>query len=395
MSDKAIEEDLAAGRSGARSLVMRARENLRNARAADQDDGDLLDGAPYDHTTPLRERPFVKAGAYSWAGIGMLALAALAVLALLELRIVVIPLVLALFPAAVLMPPNRLLKRYMPSGLASFLVVLGFFGLLAGVVAILAPSVSDEVGSLDTEVQAGADQLQDFLADGPFGFQPVQLDELVANARERFLSGDGLASVGLGAATVVAEGFAALALLLFALFFYLKDGPKIARWMRNLFPVRVRDDVEAMGYRSWQTIGAYIRGQLFIALVDATLIGIGIAVLGVPLALPLSVLVFFGGLFPIVGAFLSGGVAVLVALATTDPTTALILLAVIVAVQQLEGHILAPVVLGRAVELHPLAAVAALTAGAVLLGVLGAFLSIPIAASLARAAGYLRTRTPG
>lgn len=390
-----MEEEQVAVRGGSRSLVERARENLRNARAVETVDGELVEIVPYDPATPVRERPFVKAGTYAWAGIGMLALAALAVLALLELRIVVIPLVLALFPAAVLMPPTRMLKRRMPSGLAALLVVLGFLGLLAGIVAVLAPSVGDEIGDLDDEVQNGADQLQDFLADGPFGFQPVQLDELVANARERFLSGDGLATGVLGAATAVAEGFAALVFLLFALFFYLKDGEKIARWLRNLFPVRVRADVEEMGFRSWQTVGAYIRGQLFIALVDATLIGIGIAVLRVPLALPLSVLVFFGGLFPIVGAFLSGGVAVLVALATTSPTTALILLAVIVAVQQLEGHILAPVVLGRAVELHPLAAIAALTAGAVLLGVLGAFLSIPIAASLARAAGYLRNRTPG
>jgi len=392
-----VVEEAVAGRSVSRQsrLVTRARENLRNARAVAVDsDGADLDGGPYENR-PLPQRPFIKAGAYSWAGIGILMVAAGAVLALLELRIVVIPLVLALFPAAVLAPPTRVLKRYLPSGLAAFLVVLGFFGLLAGLVAILAPTVSDELGGLGDEVQTGADQLQDFLAAGPFGFQPVQVDQLVANAREQFLSGEGLASSALGAATVVAESFAALIFLLFALFFYLKDGGKIARWMRNLFPVRVRSDVEEMGHRSWQTIGAYIRGQLFIAFVDAALIGIGIAVLRVPLALPLSVLVFFGGLFPIVGAFLSGGVAVLVALATTDPTTALILLAIIVAVQQLEGHILAPVVLGRAVELHPLAAVAALTAGAVLLGVLGAFLSIPIAASLARAAGYLRSRTPG
>nr|MBA2578793.1 AI-2E family transporter [Euzebyaceae bacterium] len=157
-------------------------------------------------------------------------------------------------------------------------------------------------------------------------------------------------------------------------------------------PRRARADAEAIGARVWFTIGAYIRGQLVIAVVDAVLIGLGLWIVGVPLALPLAVLVFFGGLFPIVGAVAAGIVAVLVALATGGLTSALIVLAIVVAVQQVEGHLLAPIVLGKATELHPVAVIAALTAGAVLLGVLGAFLAVPIAASATRAVGYLRTR---
>jgi len=142
-------------------------------------------------------------------------------------------------------------------------------------------------------------------------------------------------------------------------------------------------------------MSGYIRGQLVIALVDAVLMGIGIWVLGVPLVAPLAVLVFFGGLFPIVGAVLSGLVAVLVAIATSDLTTAVALLGVILVVQQVEGHVLAPVVLGRAVSLHPLAVLASLAAGGALLGVLGAFIAIPLVGSATRAVGYLRSRVPG
>jgi len=340
------------------------------------------------------ERPLIRAGLYAWALVGLAAAAVVVGYIVGELRLVVIPLVLAMFPAAILMPISDRLKRVMPGPLAAILTIAGAVALLSGIVALLAPQVSEELSDLGETVTQGAQEAQAFLESGPFGFQPVRIDNLVDQAQQRIAGTEGLAGNLLGAAAVVVEGFAGLLFGLVALFFYLKDGPRISRALQNVFSPRFRPDAAVMGSQAWGTIGSYIRGQAIIAVIDAVLIGVAIAVLRVPLALPLTVLVFFGGLFPIIGAFVSGTVAVLVALATQGPGTALIVLAVIVAVQQLEGHLLAPIVIGRAVELHPLVALAALTAGAVLLGVLGAFLALPVAASLSRAIAYLRERIP-
>lgn len=307
------------------------------------------------------------------------------------------PLVIALFPAAVLVPPaQRLKRRGLPDSAAALLVLVGAIALFVLLFRLLTPSVASELEGLGESLDAGYRQVRRILLSGPLGLDPVPLDDVVAGLQERFAESSGeLGPRILEAGIVLVEGIAGLVLGLFALFFYLKDGSKIAAWMRDLFPRRARADVQACGDRVWFTIGAYIRGLLAIGLVDAVLIGVGLALLRVPLSLPLAVLVFFGALFPIVGAFLAGTVAVLVALATNGPGAAVAVLLLIVAVQQLEGHILAPILLGRATELHPLAVIAALTAGAVLGGVLGAFLSVPIASSGARVVGYLRERVPG
>jgi putative heme transporter len=147
-----------------------------------------------------------------------------------------------------------------------------------------------------------------------------------------------------------------------------------------------------VGDRVWYTLGAYFRGQLIVAAVDAFFIGLGLFLLGVPLALPLALLVFFGGLFPVVGAFTAGALAVLVALADQGLIVALLVLALNVAVQQAEGNLLEPLIVGRATKLHPLAVLVALTAGAVTFGILGAFLAVPVVASLNAGLGFLFTR---
>ena len=348
---------------------------------------------------PLQTIPTIRIGVYAWACIGIAILLVGLGYVLGALAVLVIPLVLALFPAAILVPPTQWMKaRGLPASLAALAAIIGFFALLGGVVAALAPVVSAELDGLRQSVEEGIQQLDTFLQDGPFGLPAISLEELLARGREQLGSlvmGGGLGSQALSAAVVVAESVAGLLLGLVALFFYLKDGSRLAAGVRDTLPQRFRYDAQQVGERAWFTIGAYIRGQLIIALVDALLIGIGLWILGVPLYLPLAVLVFFGGLFPIVGAVLAGFVAAVVALATNGVTTALLVVVLIVVVQQVEGDVLAPIVLGKATELHPLAVLAALTAGAVLLGVLGAFLAVPIAASVARGTAYLRARVPG
>ena len=340
------------------------------------------------------QHPLVRAGVYAWALVGLtLVLMGLADVAA-ELRIIVVPLVLALFPAALLSPLMRMLvARRVPPAVAALAVIVGFIGLLVGVGRLLAPSIAAEAPDIVDSVQDGIAQLQAFLEGGPFGIDPLLVTDMLESGREQLIS-IGQQAAGT-VATAVAEGVAGLLFGLVALFFYLKDGARIADWLGRLFPRHMRADADVIGTRAWVTIGSYFRGQLLIALVDAVFIGLGLALLRVPLALPLTVLIFFGGLFPIVGALVSGAVAVLVALADGGIGIALAVLAIVVGVQQVESNVLAPVVLGKATELHPLAVILALSVGGVVLGVLGAFLAVPVAASLARAVGYLRRRKDG
>ncbi|MGH3001372.1 MAG: AI-2E family transporter [Gaiellaceae bacterium] len=180
-------------------------------------------------------------------------------------------------------------------------------------------------------------------------------------------------------------------LALFLLFFFLKDGDRIWAWVVRLFPGDARADVEAIGRRGWKVLGGYLRGVSIVALVDAVLIGGALAVLGVPFALPLALLTFLGGFLPIVGANLAGFAAAMVALVSDGLLTALVVAAVVLVVQQLEGHLLQPLIVGRSVRLHPVAILLAITAGGVLWGIPGAFLAVPLTAVSAAAASHLRT----
>ncbi|MPZ72463.1 MAG: AI-2E family transporter [Nitriliruptorales bacterium] len=350
--------------------------------------------APLQRGDELLRRPVVRMGVYAWAVLGVVGILALAVWAAGTLAVVVVPLILALFPAAVLAPLVARLKRMgMPDALAALIALLGGVGIFVGIGFVVVPQFTAELEGLQEQVREGIAAVRRFLAAGPFGFDPIRFEDVVERARAQLSSGDaGIGTGVINALGVVTQTVAGLVFGIVALFLYLKDGPRMALWLRSLFPADVQDDAAEVGVRAWQTVGAYVRGQLLIAVVDAVLIGIGIAVLRVPLALPLTVLVFLGGLFPIVGAVIAGAVAVLVALATNGLITALLLLGIIIGVQQLEGNLLAPVVLGRATELHPLATLAALTAGGILLGILGAFLAIPVTASITRGASYLRQR---
>lgn len=343
---------------------------------------------------PLTSRPFVRAGAYSWAFVGMAATVFIVAAVLGKLIVLVVPLLLAVFPAALLAPVAERLKRMgLKPTLAALLTLLGALGVVGGLVTLLAPIVADELPALGDSLSQGVDDLRDFLESGPFGLEAIRLDEVIDQGREVVRSA--LSGSAGELLIAVAEGLAGIVLLLLALFFYLKDGARIGAWIKSVLPQRWRADAAVIGDRAWQTFGSYFRGQILIAFVDALFIGIGLAVLRVPLALPLAVLVFFGGLFPLVGAFVSGFVAVLVALADSGVVIALLTLALVVAVQQIEGNVLEPLVLSRATQLHPLAVIVALTAGGLVLGLFGAFIAVPITASAARAVDHLRARTPG
>jgi predicted PurR-regulated permease PerM len=223
-----------------------------------------------------------------------------------------------------------------------------------------------------------------------------QLERAVARAQETLLDNqDSIASGALTTAATVGEVFTGIVLALFTLFFFLKDGRSIWLWLVDLFPRDSRAYIDEAGRRSWRTLISYVRATAAVALVDAIGIGIGLAVLGVPLVIPLAALVFLGAFIPIIGSFLAGTVAVLVALVTVGPIKALIALAIVVLVMQLEGHVLQPLLLGRAVHVHPLAVVLSIAAGLLIAGIFGALIAVPTVACVNVAGTYLSRRHDG
>ncbi len=342
-------------------------------------------------TIGLADHRLARAGVFAWSTIGLFILF-LGVLRVLDmLLLVVVPLALALLPAALLSPISERAKaKGAPPALVATILVVGFLFGFFGLLGLLGWMIASQLGDIvDTLEDAYAD-IAAWL-DERFGFTIPEASQLLETV-ETWLNELDLSDQAMFVAGTTLEVLSALLLGLVALFFYLKDGEKLAQFALDLTPARLRGDVAEIGRRLWATVGGYFRGQIIVAAVDAVFIGLGLVLLGVPLALPLSMLVFIGGLFPIVGAFTAGAVAVLIALAHGGIGLALAVLALNVVVQQTEGNLLEPLIVGRATQLHPLAVLAGLTAGAVTMGLLGAFLAVPLLACAVRIAGYVLER---
>jgi putative heme transporter len=337
-----------------------------------------------------------RVGRAAWALVGIaLALVVLGLVAG-ELTLVLVPVVLALFPATLLVPvAGWLRRRGLPAALAGLVSIVAGIALIGAVIGSMVPLVASELPDLAESASEGVAQIEELLEDGPLGMETDGVEGLLSTAREQLGEVGDYAGQATGAAFAAFEAVAGLLLLFVVLFFYLKDGRRLSEGVISAFPRRSRDRVRRLAASSWETLGRYFRGQLLVAFVDAVFIGIGLLVLGVPLALPLAVLIFFGGLFPIVGAVATGALAVLVALADGGLTTALIVLGLVLAVQQLESNVLEPVILGRVIDLHPLVIILAITAGSLALGILGAFLAVPVAAIVAGVIADLRGQSPG
>ncbi len=333
----------------------------------------------------------MRAGGLAFAVLTVVAVAVLAAWAVLALRVVVFPLLLALFPAALLAPlvgwfSDHGLRRW----LATLLVLVSAFVVVGLAVAVMVPQVVAQFGPLSEALQSGVARLEAFLVSGGFG---APFNQMIQAVRTQ-IGGDPRVWGGLvGAVHTGVEVAVGSVLGLVALFFYLRDGEAIAVWFRDLWPAHLRHRLEDIGRLIWSTVTQYVRGQLVVGASNAVLIGAVVWLLGVPLLLPIMLLVFIGGFLPLIGVTVAGAVAVLVALASGGLGTALVMMLVLLVVQQLEGHVVAPFVHGRFVRLHPLAVIVALAVGTVLLGVVGAFLSVPVTASATRVATYLR-RSP-
>jgi predicted PurR-regulated permease PerM len=303
-----------------------------------------------------------------------------------NLRIVVIPLVVALLLSALLAPAVGLLLRLQaPRSLATAVVLVGGLAAVIGTLTAVINEFINGVPELSRNASAGIRQIQDWLKTGPMHLSDDQLDQAI-EAGEKWLNDntESLTSTTIATAATVFEVLTGALLVLFAMFFFLRDGRRIWRFLVRLMPVAAQARVADAGQASWSTLVAYVRATVLVAFIDAVGIGLALVLLNVPFAFPLAALVFLGAFVPIVGATLSGTVAILVALVDEDggPVKALLVLAAVILVQQLEGHVLQPLIMGKAVAIHPLAVIVAIAGGVVLAGIVGALVAVPLVAVL-------------
>jgi predicted PurR-regulated permease PerM len=335
------------------------------------------------------------AAAWSWRliVIGIVTWAVLLIIG--KIRIVIIPLAIALLLSALLAPAvGWLLKARFPRSLATGVVLVGGLAAVVGTLTLVVNEFIAGVPELSAKSSQGVRQIQNWLKTGPLHVSDSQINHYIDEA-QNWISGNTpkVTSGAISTAATLAEVLTGTVLVLFATFFFLRDGNKIWRFLVRLLPVAARWKVDDAGRASWATLGAYVRATVLVAFIDAVGIGIFLVIFNIPFAFPLAALVFLGAFIPIVGAALSGGVAVLVALVDSGPITALIILGAVIGVQQLEGHVLQPLIMGRAVAIHPLAVIIGIAAGVVLAGIAGALVAVPLIAVLNTAIRRLAART--
>ncbi|WP_158726538.1 AI-2E family transporter [Tomitella fengzijianii] len=308
-----------------------------------------------------------------------------------KIWVVVLPVLIATIMATVLWPISGWMQRHkVPPAVAALTTMVGGVVVLAGVIAGIVPSVMDQIGPLADRTVEGVTKVQEWLTGPPFNVRPEQMNEAVHAITSKVQSSASTIAQGVFSGVSTAGSVVVTLLLIVVLvFFFIKDGPKFLPWMHRSTGGPASHHVEEVLQRMWSTLGGFIRTQAVVAFIDALFIGIGLVIIGVPLAGVLAVITFFGGFIPIVGAFVAGALAVLVALVANGWTTALIVLALIVAVQQLEGNVLSPMLQSRSMDLHPVVVLLAVTAGGSLWGIVGAFLAVPVAAVVAVFVRYI------
>ncbi|KZF09903.1 AI-2E family transporter, partial [Rhodococcus sp. EPR-157] len=313
-----------------------------------------------------------------------------------RLDIVIIPLGLALLASAMLVPiVDWMQRRGVPRAAGVVIAIVASIGVVAGIMTFVVEQFIEGLPQLGDQFTTSIKSIQQWMADGPLHISQEQIDQASENLVK--VIQDNQAAVTSGAlttATVIGEIFTGAALTLFILIFFLYGGDQIWEFVTRLAPTAARRRIRLAGSQGFGSLVGYVRATVAVAAADAIGIGAGLAILGVPLALPLASLVFIGAFIPIIGAFLTGFVAVFIALVTKGLLTALIALGIVVAVMQLEGHVLQPLLLGRAVRLHPLAVVLAITVGILLAGIVGGLLAVPIVAVLNTAIRSLLAEDP-
>jgi predicted PurR-regulated permease PerM len=347
-------------------------------------EGFSLDSGSIDTQADAAVHPIVrKAAAWSWRLLIILG----ALIALLwvvqHVELIVVPVLLAVMLTAMLLPVVDLLdRRGMPRGVAVFAVLLTGFVVVGGILTFVVSQFVEGAPALVEQVTRSITSAREWMTTGVFShFSSEQINSATEAAIDALKNNQAkLTSGALSTAGTITEIVAGALLAFFTLVFLLHGGRNIFAYVTKIFPSTVRDRVRDAGRAGFHSLIGYVRATFLVALVDAVGIGTGLAIMGIPLALPLASLVFLGAFIPLVGAVIAGGLAVIVALIAKGWVFALITLGLIIAVQQLEAHVLQPLVMGRAVSVHPLAVVLAIAAGAVLAGIVGALLAVPAVA---------------
>ncbi|GAA4912619.1 putative PurR-regulated permease PerM [Stackebrandtia albiflava] len=406
------------GRTGARARQVWAAlrhnpyvERVEQARRRNEDDLAPLEPPPIDPPEP-EEIPEPEpeprsdgipnglriAAGWAWRTL-ITAAAVIAILYLADmLAVVVIPLLISLLLAAMLQPMVAMLVRWhVPRSLAAAVVLVAGLGTVAAVLTYVINQFIEGVPKLVENVQEGVQTIQTWAKEGPLHLEQKQIDDFFKQLTESLnawlapdpSSAAETTAVTLGVAMNILTG---LFLVLFVTFFFMRDGRKIWTFLVKMLPANAFEPMMRAGNSSWRTLVSFVRATILVAVIDAVGIGAGLVLLDVPLAIPLAALVFLSAFVPIVGATVSGAVAVLVALVGDDWITALIVLGLVLAVQQLEGNVLQPLLMGRAVSIHPLAVVLAVSAGMVLGSIIGALIAVPIVAVVNAGVRQLRAR---
>ena len=335
--------------------------------------------------------PLAIATAYAWRLLVLAIAVAVVVLVLVELRLVFLPVLAALFLTTLLSPlVLRLRRRGWKPALATTTVFIGTLIVLALLMALFVPQVASEVGDLGSRVKEGANQVLEYATKGPLNLSEEQVQGYIDRASEQLQENrDRIASGLVSAGVRVFEFLAGTLLTLVLLFFFLKDGRAMWAWFTGQFTEPVQTHVVAIGERLWATMASYLRGVAIIGAIEGTAAGIVLLIVGVPLVAPLVLLQFLAAFFPVVGPIVAGAVATLVALVTGGVGDAVVIAIAILAIQQLDNHLLQPVIMGRAVKLHPVVVLVVLTAGGVVGGVIGALLAVPAAAGASTIGHYI------
>ncbi len=354
--------------------------------------GPSIDSVADQSVTPLVR----KTAAWAWRLLVIFGALVALLWAVMQVEVIVVPVALATMLAALLLPVVDFLdRRGAPRGGAVALVLLGGIATVGGILTFVVSQFVEGAPALVDQVSTSIKGAGDWLTNGPLHINQQQIDaarksavEALQNNQEKLTSG------ALSTAGTVTEIVTGALLVLFTLIFVLQGGRNIYGFVTKIFPENVRERVRDAGRAGFRSLIGYVRATFLVALVDAVGIGTGLAIMGIPLALPLASLVFLGAFIPLVGAVIAGFLAVVVALIAKGWIFALITLGLIIAVQQLEGHVLQPLVMGRAVSIHPLAVVLAIAGGGVLAGIVGALLAVPTVAFLNSAVRVLLARDP-
>lgn len=389
---------LPPSRYGYRRPVKFFADRRRARTAAQPAKEEKVTAAPPPVAPPGPEVPgwLRTAAAVSWRLLVVAGALYIVLYLLAHLRVIVLPVIVALLVTTLLLPPARWLRRRgLGEALAAALVMVGSIVALGLIIAAVAPSVAGQTDELGTGVEDGIQEVSDVLSKPPFNLSQREIKRRVEDGINRLQENSGPLTEGVQSGAVIfGEIVTGLIITVLLTFFFLKDGRQMWDWLVGLLGAKRRKDFDEVGTRVFDALSGYVRGIALVGLVDAILIGIALLVVGVPLVVPLMLLTFFAAFLPLIGAFLAGLAAVMIALVDGGLTSALLIFGAVVLVQQVEGHLLYPLLMGRTVHLHPAVIILSLGVGGILAGIIGVFLAVPVAGSLSVMLDFARNRPP-